>query len=137
MTLPTIVALKPVPVLGQVPEAVLAKIAADRANRPEPINNTELIAGFRAEGGNILHIRPRPGKHGEVTSRGMTIAYMVKSGRIIVSTSVQHRNDPFTKKIGTRTAIEHFRDGKTVVLPLRGKREAAVHALKFAFFYLT
>lgn len=86
--------------------------------KPEPIDNTELVLGFRAEGGHIFHVRPRR-RHDNSVTRGMTVAYKIKSGRIEMATSVQHRSDAFTKKIGTKTAIEHFRAEKTVCVPIR------------------
>lgn len=82
-------------------------------------NNEERVRAFRASGGNILHIRPRRfAVTGRVT-RGLTVAFVIRSGRIEVATAVQHRTDCFSKKIGTKTAIEHFLSGKTVSLPLR------------------
>lgn len=86
------------------------------------INNDELITRFRAEGGNIVHIRPD--QHSYTTrKRGLTVAYKVKSGRIEFSTAVQHRHDTFTKRIGTKTAIEHFDAGHVVAIPFDSVRE--------------
>lgn len=81
--------------------------------KPEPIDNTELVEQFRAEGGRIYHALPYHSGR-----RGVTFAFKVKGGRVEFATAVQHRNDTFTKKIGTKTAIEHFHAGKTVFLPL-------------------
>lgn len=81
--------------------------------KPEPIDNTELVTQFRASGGNILHLRPHV--KGE---RGTTFAFVRQGSRITFSTAVQHRGDEFTKKKGTKVAIEHFLAGKTVTLPL-------------------
>lgn len=89
----------------------------------EPINNNELVLGFRAEGGGVFHIRPRKNFDGK-WSRGMTVAFKLKGGRAEVATAVTHRVDCFTKKIGTKTAIDHFRAGKTVFLPVGGDRPA-------------
>lgn len=80
----------------------------------EKIDNTALVEGFRARGGRILHINRN-------NQRNMTLAFIPKSNRIEVATAVTHSNDTFTKKIGTKTAIEHFNEGKTVFLPLREK----------------
>lgn len=82
------------------------------------INNTELITRFRAEGGGVFHVRPVK-KGDERLSRGITVAYKVRGKRIEFSTAVQHRADAFTKKIGTKIAIEHFDNGKTVTMPLQ------------------
>lgn len=82
----------------------------------DKIDNTELVETFRSEGGKLFHARPFG-----TGRRGITFAYKVKGSRIEFATAVQHRNDTFTKKVGTKTAIEHFHEGKTVVLPLGRK----------------
>lgn len=79
----------------------------------EEIDNTELVETFRAEGGRLCHARPFGSGR-----RGVTFAFKIKGSRIEFATAVQHRNDTFTKKVGTRTAIEHFHAGKTVFMPL-------------------
>lgn len=81
-------------------------------NVVEPINNTDIVEAFRANGGRLFHALPK-GKR-----RGVTFAYIVKKSRIEIATGVQHRHDPFTKKVGTKNAIEHFNAGKTINLPL-------------------
>lgn len=81
----------------------------------EKINNTEEVTAFTAEGGRILHIRP------EGKFRGVTFAYVRKGGRVTFSTSVQHRHDHFTKKIGTKLALEHFRNDQVISLPVGNK----------------
>lgn len=100
----------------KIPADVFDKIKEKAANKPEPINNTDRVLAFRADGGQILHRRPMFG------SRGMTMAFKLKKGRVEIATAVQHRADDFTKKVGTKTAIGHFQDGKTVMLPLRSTR---------------
>lgn len=90
--------------------------------KPAVIDNTALVTEFREKGGRILHIpSDRPVWLGGKVRRGLTAAFIVKSGRIEIATGVQHRSDDFTKKVGTKTAIEHFNEGKTIHLPLRGK----------------
>lgn len=89
----------------------------DNAKKPEKpakvaIDNTELVTRFRAEGGGIFHIRPE-----KPQDRGITVAYKMKNSRITFATAVQHRDDSFTKKIGTKTAIEHFDAGQVVTAP--------------------
>ena len=79
--------------------------------KPEPIDNTSLVNEFRASGGQILHVPPRQNR------RGVTAAFRILNSRIELATAVQHRADTFTKKIGTRTAIEHFHSGRTIFLP--------------------
>lgn len=92
-------------------------------NQKPVINNEALVAEFRDGGGSVLHVRPER-LHGDKATwtRGMTLAYVQKGGRIEVATSVTHRSDSFTKKVGTKTAIEHFHAGKTVFLPVRTKK---------------
>jgi hypothetical protein len=89
-------------------------------DKPEPIDNTALVEAFRAKGGRLLHIPADKALNGR-KRRGLTAAFIIKSGRIEIATGVQHRSDDFTKKVGTKTAIEHFNAGKTIHLPLRGK----------------
>jgi hypothetical protein len=106
--------------LDKVPPEARAKMEAKAAKRAEPIDNTELVLAFRAEGGGIMHIRPR--KLAKGVTRGMTVAFKRKGGRMEIATAVQHRSDSFAKKIGCKTAIDHFRAGKTVTLPATGVR---------------
>lgn len=88
------------------------------------INNTDAVQAFGAEGGRILHVRPSDGK------RGITFAYKRKGGRVTFSTAVQHRHDDFTKKMGTKLALEHFNDGKVVSLPIDGVNTDIVGCLQ-------
>lgn len=82
----------------------------------EHIDNTEAVTAHRANGGGLFHIRPRRLPSGKWT-RGFTVAYKVKGSRIEFATSVQHRADVFCKKVGTKVALQHFNDGKTVTMP--------------------
>lgn len=109
------------------------QIVIPNKEKPEPVNNTELVTAFRAQGGGILHIRP--GKFGDRTSRGLTFAFIVKGSRMQIATAVQHRNDSFTKKLGTKTAIEHFLAGQTVHLPIN-KHDTPHRALTNAAYML-
>lgn len=106
--------------------------------KPEPINNNTLVQEFRLRGGHLLHFRPT-NISGIRKTRGMTLAFVVKSGHIEIATAVQHRGDDFTKKIGTKTAITHFIDGQTVNIPLRTGRsnlDAIVSDLKNSLGWL-
>lgn len=91
------------------------------------INNTELVAQFRAEGGRLFHIHPAPHR------RGMTIAYRERSGHVEVATAVTHRADCFEKKIGTKTAIEHFNAGRVISVPK--VKDRVLSSLRDAFMY--
>lgn len=98
-------------IAAKKPEAV-----APAAKQPkEIINNTRLVEDFRKDGGRIVHRRPKGNR------RGVTFAFRVKGGRIEIATSVTHRNDCFSKKVGTKLAIEHFRKGQTIFLPMLEK----------------
>lgn len=117
-------------------EAIAAKLAAVvHKPKPEPIDNTELVRRFRDEGGQIVHLRPM-NMGDEKPSRGMTVAYKSKGTRVEFATSLQHRADPFVKKIGTRTAIAHFDDGKTVTIPMR-KTDYPAEALRNGLGWFT
>jgi hypothetical protein len=85
----------------------------ENKNVKEVINNTKLVEDFRGRGGRLIHIMGK--------TRGMTVAFIPKNGRVEISTSVQHRNDHYTKKIGTKLAVEHFNEGRTIFLPARPK----------------
>lgn len=98
--------------------------------KPAPIDNTALVRHFLDEGGRVMHFRPDM-RDGRVT-RGMTLAYKQKSGRIEIATAVQHRSDTFCKKLGTKTALGHFLEGKTVAMPYRGDVPAPVLLRTFA-----
>jgi len=101
-----------------------ALTAPIKEEKPAPIDNSELVKKFREEGGQIIHIRPHRYVSGRV-SRGVTVAFRVKKSRVEIATAVQHRDDDFTKKIGTKTAIEHFNAGKTIFLPIINDRNVA------------
>lgn len=99
--------------------------------KPEPIDNSILVTEFRAQGGKVLHFNPN--EYGSARSRGMTVAFVVRSGHIELATAVQHRIDAFTRKMGTRTAIQHFQQGKTISLPLASYNKGhEIYTLKAA-----
>lgn len=79
------------------------------------INNSELLAENPEIG--IVHINPHVDG-----GRGVTIAYRkpnMKNPKILeIATAVLHNSDSFTKKIGTRTAIEYFVAGRTINVPV-------------------
>ena len=96
---------------------------------PKPhIDNTELVKAFSGIGGRVVHFLPSRSR------RGLTVAYIRKGNRVMISTAVQHPNDPFEKKVGTRTAIEHFYGGQTVVLPLKSRHENIVDIIEFGLW---
>jgi hypothetical protein len=84
---------------------------------PKPkIDNTALVEAFRKEGGGVMHFVP-----GKYRRRGMTVAFIPKGSRVVVATSMAHPNDAFSKKMGTKTAIENFAAGKCIVMPCSHK----------------
>ena len=103
------------------------KLEAGENFKPAPIDNTDIVNVFREEGGQIFHVVPKGG------ARGITLAFKARNGRIEYATAVQHRSDQFTKKIGTKTAIKHFRAGKTTCLPL--KKENFMTFFKWMYIY--
>lgn len=94
----------------------------------EKIDNTALVEDFRAEGGQITHIHVRNPK-----ARSMSLAFKDLGSRIELATSVTHRNDTFTKKIGTKVALEHFSSGKTVFIPRSSFHKTALTQLQSMF----
>lgn len=100
----------------------------EKKTKPEPINNTELVNEFRSGGGRVLHLQGSGG-------RAMTLAFVQRGGRVELATSVTHTNDCFTRKVGTKVAIEHFRAGKTVFLPL-ASRHSVTSQLAMAFGFI-
>lgn len=96
----------------------------------EHIDNTEAVAAHRANGGGLFHVRPRRRGNGN-WARGFSVAYKVKGSRIEFATSVQHRADVFCKKVGTKVALQHFNEGKTVTLPFKSLKSFSMY-LEFA-----
>ena len=94
----------------------------------QKIDNTELVNDFHAEGGRIMHMRPT-----KWLPRVFTVAYILKSGRIEFATAVTHKNDNFTKKVGTKLAIEHFKAGQVARLPLDLRGRHPADAVRFMF----
>jgi hypothetical protein len=91
---------------------------------PKPkINNTEIVTALRADGGGIVHCRPS-----SKSDKGFTTAYIRKGRRLIVTTAVQHSADTFSKKVGTKVAIERLRAGNCIVLPLKADESPTILA---------
>lgn len=112
----------------QIAERIAAAAAKKGPKRPH-INNAELVEEFRGLGGRLLHVRPNTWR------RGVTFAYIAKGRRVEVASALTHTNDGFEKKMGTKTAIEHFREGKTIHLPVGTGLTAfdVITGLKHAF----
>jgi hypothetical protein len=111
----------------------LGELAKDIVTQPEPTptvepNNGELLKLHELK---IIHFRPTDNRN------GMTIAFKQANRNVIeVATSIVHPFDTFTKKVGTRLAIEAFVGGRTAFLPIRnvyGQRMSVTDSLHFYF----
>jgi hypothetical protein len=110
----------------------LGTIAKDILTSPkavaEPkVNNGELLA---KHGLQVMHFHPGIGLP------GMTVAYRVpfRSSNVLeIATAITHPNDTFTKKIGTRIAVEAFVAGRTAYVPIVHKKKPASLTLKHYF----
>lgn len=84
----------------------------------EKINNTELL---KETGLKIVHINNiEQNRHYEsIVLRSMTIAYQqINRSHIKLATSVCHKSDEFSKKRGTKVAVENFKKGNTIIVPI-------------------
>lgn len=96
---------------------------APPAKEPVPrIDNTSLL---HESGLRIIHFPPdMTRREGSAARKGFTVAYRPhddKSGGktvVEISTSLCKRGDTFSKKMGTKTAVENFLKGKTIFVPL-------------------
>ncbi|QDP50578.1 MAG: hypothetical protein Tp1125DCM00d2C21254131_19 [Prokaryotic dsDNA virus sp.] len=98
----------------------MTETTTEKKVKTDPIDNTELVEEFRKEGGNIFHVRE------DEQHRGVTFAYKVKGRRIEIATALTHTVDTFTKKVGTKTAIDHFHNGNTIFLPYHDRHRATL-----------
>lgn len=99
----------------------------------EKIDNTQLL---KESGLRVVHVRPRDKavyiRAGQ--QKGMTVAYEPVSGKAVVriSTSLCKRGDTFCKKLGTRQAIENFKKGQVIFVPV-DKELGVVNSLRDMF----
>lgn len=106
-------------------EEIAARIEASNAKKgpkAAPIDNTILVEEFRLAGGRVQHIMK--------AGKGLTVAFKAKNNRFEIATAITHSSDTFAKKIGTKTAIEHFLAGKTVFLPRNNDGSRPTEALQ-------
>lgn len=83
--------------------------------KKEHIDNSKLLAD---SGLKIVHINNNRGA--DTTFRAMTVAYeQINKSHLKISTAVTHRSDTFTKKLGTRVAIQNFEKGNVIVVPIQ------------------
>lgn len=82
----------------------------------ERINNTALLAS--APGVKVVHVRP-DGNSPRLRRKAMTVAFRQnhKGHNIEIATAIVNPDDAFSRKIGTKLAVENFLDGKTTTIP--------------------
>jgi hypothetical protein len=111
--------------LGEIAKEILT--TPETAKTPEP-NNGEMLV---KHGLRVMHFRPN--EH----QAGMTVAYQQTNRNTIqVATAIVHPFDTFTKKVGTRLAIDNFVGGQTAYLPIRrayGVRLGVTDTLRYYF----
>lgn len=89
------------------------------------VNNGNLLTEHNLK---VMHFRPG------YDLPGMTVAYREVNRNVIeIATAITHPNDCFTKKIGTRCAVEAFISGRTAFVPVIYKRKPATFTLKHYF----
>ena len=105
----------------------LAKEIVTAEPTPEIPPNGQLL-----EDNNLKVMHFRPNRY----HRGMTIAFRAKNRNTIeIATAITHTVDTFAKKVGTRTAVEHFTAGNTTLLPIPThlRKSDLTHTLRFFF----
>lgn len=78
----------------------------------------------------VMHFRPG------FDLPGMTVAYRPahKGSNVVeIATAITNPCDTFTKKIGTRVAVEAFVKGRTVFIPVMEKKKPITFTLKHYF----
>ena len=96
------------------------QLALDRARLANVLEQErlELIEVAKEEGIGIVHIFDKENPKG-----GLTVAFRknspYKSGKMVsVAVATCSTQDTFSKKLGTKLAIQEFLEGKTINLPL-------------------
>lgn len=103
-------------------------------NVREKINNT---AALKESGLTIVHMNAPFMRDGKKLYRAMTVAYeQINKSHLKISTSVTHKADTFTKKVGTKIALENFKKGNTVVIPLASGNIEIAEQLRNMFGYI-
>ena len=105
-------------------------VTADTTEAETTTPNGDLL---KAHSLKVMHFRP-----GESSARhrGMTVAYRQQNRNVIeIATSIVHTADTFTKKVGTRIAVEAFVAGRTTFLPIPKhlKGTDLTHSLRYYF----
>lgn len=93
--------------------------------KPARIDNSELLA---STGLRVIHIRSK-GQH------PVTVAYrQPHRGHVIeIATAVCNPLDTFSRKIGTKTAVENFLAGRTINIPSINSLLSPVQELQWRF----
>lgn len=88
-----------------------SEVNAAEVAKPEPINNKKLL---ETSGVRVVHTQ------GMFGGRRVTVAYKQPfgpGGVIEISTAIANPHDVFSKKEGTKLAVERFLAGKTITVP--------------------
>lgn len=108
---------------------IQARIEASAQKKPkfEKINNSERLA---VSGVRIVHLLPDrlamaaaaapEGRMHPSRGTGLTVAYRpsVRSPAVLeIATAICRAGDTFSRKMGTKLAIENFQSGRTVFVP--------------------
>ena len=94
-------------------DEIRAKLSPQLKAKHEKIDNTQRIkdAGVR-----IRHFHTTD-RFGYPRMRDLTVAFKEGRNTIEIATAVVHPSDCFSRKMGTKTAVENFVAGKTVLIP--------------------
>jgi hypothetical protein len=118
------------------PEQIAARVEASRtavAEKKEAVRQRELItaAEIKREGLTIAHFRRKfvsALAEARAHTGGVTVAYRHKSVNTFVeiATSICRDDEVFSRKLGTRTAVDQFVLGRVIRVPLYGRDAAEV-----------
>lgn len=111
-------------------ESLMQSFVASRRQPRGRINNTALLAS--APGVKVVHVRP-DGNSPKLRRKALTVAFRQnhKGHNIEIATAVVNPNDAFSRKIGTKLAVENFLDGKTTTIP--DAYSNAVRSIRYMF----
>ena len=84
---------------------IIRKFTATPVTPRVRIDNTELLA---STGLRVVHVNNR-----------VTVAYRVLGSRTMeIATAVCHEKDVFSRRVGTKQAVENFQAGKKIIVPM-------------------
>ena len=119
--------------LNKFDQLALDRKTTGKAPR-EHIDNTQLL---KDTGLRVRHIRSTVNGLNSSSTRDVTIAFRDGNNVLEIATSVVNPVDCFSRKVGTKLAVENFLAGKTVrvpkVLDMYGRKASAITSLNFMF----